>query len=119
MIGWLWQNVVDFWSLAHCGGWGLGAALVAVLTSRLRLLYAVDTSRTDELRWRVRILDRPVVLFWIAVAVGIGWEAVEAAWIEPWLHFREPAWNRVADVFFDALGARIGIRMVIDRQKKG
>ncbi len=90
---WLWQNVVDYWSLAHCWGWALGAWIAT--------------------RW----LKPPVVLV-VAILLGISWEVVEASWVEAWLRFREPLGNRLADIVVDSLGAWFGVRMSVDSRKR-
>jgi hypothetical protein len=112
---WAWQQLVDWWSLAHAWGWAFGTYSVARVTRRLRFALAIDRLGFPNrgiagTRWRIRVVDRPTLILVCAVLAGIGWEVVEATWIEPWLHFREPWGNRLADVAFDALGAWVGLK---------
>ncbi len=110
MRSWAWQNLVDFWSLAHAWGWCFGTYAVARVTRRLRFALAIDRYGVEARRWDIRVIDRPTLILVAAVLVGIGWEVVEATWIEPWLHFREPWGNRLTDIVLDALGALAGVR---------
>lgn len=111
MRTWAWQRFVDWWSLAHAWGWAVGSYAAARLTRRLRLALAIDRYGVVEAwRWDVRVIDRPTLILVLAVLVGVGWEVAEATWIEPWLHFREPLGNRLADIVFDALGAWVGVK---------
>jgi hypothetical protein len=110
MRSWAWQNLVDWWSLAHAWGWLLTTYALARATRRLRFAVAIDRLGTPSgTRWQIRVIDRPTLILVCAVLAGIGWEVVEATWIEPWLHFREPWGNRLADIVLDALGAWVGI----------
>jgi hypothetical protein len=106
----LWQKLIDFWSLAHAWGWAAGTWPACRATRRLRLALAIDHYGAEGDRWEVRAIDRPSLILLAAVLAGVGWEVVEATWIEPWLHFREPLGNRLIDIALDALGALVGVK---------
>jgi hypothetical protein len=110
---WLWQNVMDWWSLAHCWGWGLAAWVAAKRWHHVSV--TVDSEYLGGGKYLAFYPVGKLVLI-AAVAAGIGWEATEAAWIEPWLHFHEPPLNRLTDILFDAAGAWMGVRMAVDKK---